>query len=283
MNFLYSSARIYEDMIKLAILDMYNGETNLGLKSITDLLDQRFASIRYEVFDVRLALELPDLSFDVYVSTGGPGHPLDGEEKWGGAYYELVDSLIAHNQRSHQKKHVFFICHSFQIVCNYLNVGKIVRRPRESFGLFPVRKTAEGDADHIFKYLPNTFCAADFRKFQVIRPDFRRIEELDAEILAIEHESRLPHSDPALMAFKLGDEMYGTQFHPEAYPEGMLSHFSDPSRREQIITDRGATVYEAMLIQLRDPLKLSLTYEMVLPQFLKSAIKALSSALVPVE
>ena len=137
--------------------------------------------------------------------------------------------------------------------------------------------------DRIFEYLPNPFCAADFRKFQVQNPNFERISELGVEILAIEHESRLPHSDPALMAFKLGEEIYATQFHPEAYPEGMLSHITEPARREQIILDHGATVYEAMLFQLRDPLKLSLTYEKVLPQFLKSAIKALSSALVSAE
>lgn len=270
-------------MTKLAILDMYNGETNLGLKSITDLIDQRFASIHYEVFDVRASLQIPDLSFDIYISTGGPGHPLEDEDKWGPAYYNLVDRLISHNQAAERKKYVFFICHSFQIACQYLSFGKIKRRPRESFGLFPVRTTAEGSLDPLFKYLPNPFCAADFRKFQVLKPDFGKIEELNASILAIEHESRLPHSDPALMAFKIGNEIYGTQFHPEAYPEGMLAHFSEHSRREQIITDRGATVYEAMLFQLRDPLKLSLTYEKVLPQFLRTAVKALSSALITVE
>ena len=270
-------------MTKLAVLDMYNGETNLGLKSITDLLDQRFGNIHYQVFDVRAGLELPDLSFDIFISTGGPGHPLEDEDKWGPSYYALVDRLISHNQSNDQKKYLFFICHSFQIACHFLRLGKILRRPRESFGLFPVRKTEEGGRDHIFQYLPNPFCAADFRKYQILKPDFNRIEQLGVEILAIEHESRLPHSDPALMAFKMGDEIYGTQFHPEAYPEGMLSHISDHTRREQIITDHGATTYEAMMFQLRDPLKLSLTYEKVLPQFLKTAVKALSSTLIPVE
>ena len=127
-------------MIKLAVLDMYNGETNLGLKSITDLLTQRFSGVHYEIFDVRKELEIPDLSFDLYISTGGPGHPLEDEDKWGPQYYALLDQLISHNQVNSQKKYLFFICHSFQIACHYLRLGKISRRPRESFGLFPVRK-----------------------------------------------------------------------------------------------------------------------------------------------
>ena len=269
--------------MKVALLDLYNGESNLGRQSITDLLDQRFRHLDYTIYDVRQDLQVPDLSYDIYISTGGPGHPLDGVENWGAGYFQLLDALIEHNQKNTVKKHIFFICHSFQIACHHLGLGKISRRPRPSFGIFPVRKTEEGRTDQIFKYIPNPFCAADFRKYQVLEPNFTRLAELGGEILAIEHESRLPHTASALMAFRIGETIYGTQFHPEAYPEGMLKHISDPNRRTQIIEDHGSTAYESMLFQLRDPIKLTLTYEKVLPQFLKSAVSKLSSAALPVE
>ncbi len=271
-------------MLKLAVIDMYNNESNLGLKSITDLLDSRFADISYSVFNLRGEMQLPDLSFDIYISTGGPGHPLDGVEDWGRPYFDLLDDLVAHNRSSWRQKLVFFICHSYQIACHHFGLGKITRRPRESFGIFPVRKTLEGRTDHLFQYLPDPFYAADFRKYQVTRPNFDRLGDLQAEILAIEHEARLPHSPAAIMAFRLGTSIYGTQFHPEAYPEGMYEHIMKPDRRTQIIEDHGATVYEEMLFHLRDPIKLNLTYQKILPQFLQFARKTLySTSSLPVD
>ncbi len=269
--------------MRIAVLDMNNGEPNLGLKSITDLLDQRFSYADYQVFDVRQHRQVPDLNYDIYISSGGPGHPMDGSAQWGPAYFDLCDALRHHNEVHEDKKHVFFICHSFQIACAHYGIGKISRRPRPSFGLFPARQTEEGFKDPIFRELPNPFCIADFRRYQVLKPNFDRLEAINGEILAIEHEARLPHTSSALMAFRIGECIYGAQFHPEAYPEGMLRHITEADRREQIIEDHGATVYEAMMVQLRDPTKLTLTYEKVLPEFLKSAIKRLSSSVVPVQ
>ena len=268
--------------MRLAILDMYNGETNLGLKSIIDLVSRRFPQLTYEVFDVRQKQQIPDLSFDIFISSGGPNHPLHGEELWGEEYFRLLDQLYHHNSSQPDKKFAFFICHSFQIACHHFGIGKVIRRPRESFGIFPIRKTEAGIHDPLFQYLPDPFYAADFRKYQIIRPNFERIQALGCRVLAIEHEAaRLPHSEPALMAFRLGETMLGTQFHPEAYPEGMLKHFSQPDRRIQIIETHGATVYESMLFHLRDPIKLNFTHEKVLPEFLRFAVKSISSRLVP--
>ena len=115
------------------------------------------------------------------------------------------------------------------------------------------------------------------------KPNLGRLKELDAEILAIEHEGRLPHSDPAIMAFRIGEAIYGTQFHPEAYPKGMLAHFMKPKRRDKIVKHHGAVAFDEMMFHLRDPIKLTLTYEKVLPEFLKFASKALYSTQVPVE
>ena len=67
--------------VRMAILDMNNNVENMGIASIQRIAD-RFAVIDYEVFDVRYKREIPGLDFDIYISSGGPGDPLDGDGVW---------------------------------------------------------------------------------------------------------------------------------------------------------------------------------------------------------
>ena len=69
--------------LRIAILDLYEGQANQGMRCIRELLNQ-YAEIHHldfhwEEFDVRLEKQVPDLSFDIYISSGGPGSPLDSE------------------------------------------------------------------------------------------------------------------------------------------------------------------------------------------------------------
>ncbi|RLD22265.1 MAG: hypothetical protein DRI69_01690 [Bacteroidetes bacterium] len=99
--------------IRAAILDLYNGTENLGMASIKHLVEGSGIT-EYDVYDVRLKNEVPDLSYDVYISTGGPGNPLEVEDVWGVPFFNFLDKLWAYNHthRDHPK-HVLFICHSF--------------------------------------------------------------------------------------------------------------------------------------------------------------------------
>src|SRR5687768_4177561 len=100
--------------VKMAILDMNNNQENLGIASIKRIAD-RFAIIDYDVFDVRYRKEVPGMEYDIYISSGGPGDPLEVEGGWEKEYYGLMDRLWQHNQFSEDKKYVFFVCHSFQM------------------------------------------------------------------------------------------------------------------------------------------------------------------------
>ena len=95
----------------------------------------RFAVIDYEVFDVRYKREIPGLDFDIYISSGGPGDPLDGDGVWDKEYFDLMDQLWEHNKNHAEKKFVFFVCHSFQMICHHMGIGTISLRRKESFGL----------------------------------------------------------------------------------------------------------------------------------------------------
>src|SRR5690242_15706565 len=77
-----------------------------------------------------------------------------------------------------EKKYVYVICHSSQMMCHHLGIGKATLREKESFGIVPVDKTDAGQEDPLFIELNNPFYGADFRKYEVITPDQNKIREL---------------------------------------------------------------------------------------------------------
>src|ERR1700712_3947200 len=88
--------------IKVAILDLYDGIANEGMRGFRDILDRykvkNGLNLSYELFDVRKKAEVPDTGFDIYISSGGPGSPLDSEgSEWEKKYFQLVDQLEDHN------------------------------------------------------------------------------------------------------------------------------------------------------------------------------------------
>jgi GMP synthase-like glutamine amidotransferase len=271
-----------ERNIRVAILDLNNNVVNRGIPYIKHMVES--FGLPYDVFDIRHQLEIPDLSYDIYISSGGPGSPFDFEGGWNNAYFNLIDKIWKHNNDPsvEKKKYVFFICHSFQLACQYFKIGDITKRKSKSFGTFPCVKTEGGKHEEYFQGLPNPFWIADFRDFQVINPDYNYLKINNFEILAL--EKKRPHVDlpRAIMAIRFSDEMLGTQFHPEADAEGMLTYFQEPERRAHIIQEHGIAKYEQMLEDLEDASKIDLTHKTILPAFLKDAVENLKGEFINV-
>lgn len=268
-------------MFKIAILDLYEGTPNMGMKCIQQLINAFAAeyeiAIAYDIFDVRGNAEVPGLDYDAYISSGGPGSPLESEGSlWESRYFALMDGLLAHNATMPDKKHVFLICHSFQLFCRYYGVGEISKRVKPSFGIYSVNKTDAGNQDPFFAGLDEPFWIADFRLFQVTRPNFQRLEAWNGELLAMEKDRPHVPLDRALMAVRFTPEIFGTQFHPEADPEGMLFWFQQDEKRDQIIDEHGMEKYYDMLEHLGDPDKIATTMSTVIPNFLAQATGVLA-------
>ena len=270
--------------IKVAVLDLYDGEPNQGIRALSELLlahDGRLHNrpLEFDHFETRLQAELPDLSYDIYISSGGPGSPYDGEGKrWERSYFSWIDEVWNHNERMRRQssndspKHVLFICHSFQLMCRHFGLASVVKRHSPSFGIFRVNQTDAGKSDALFVDLKNPFYAADFRSWQVIQPDSARIEELGAQVIALEKIRRHVPYERAAMGIRVSPEMVGVQFHPEADPPGMLVHFQMKTHREEIIRKHGKEKYTQIIDRLNDPSFLAHTYDRVVPNFLKSAV-----------
>ena len=100
--------------IKAAVIDLYNNEENQGMRCIQDLLkeaDQRnekTGGLDFKIYDSRYKGEVPGLKYDIYISSGGPGNPFDGEgTKWEKEYFKLLDKIVAHNQNGNPGKNMF--------------------------------------------------------------------------------------------------------------------------------------------------------------------------------
>ena len=270
--------------IKVAIIDLYNGHPNQGMRCFQDILDkyrtQNQLDLSYQVFNLRGNNEIPGLGFDIYISSGGPGSPLDSEGSvWETLYFELVENIQKHNNSDHpQKKHVLFVCHSFQLMCRYYGLGKVNQRHSPSFGILPVHQTENAQIDPVFAGLPEPFYAVDSRSWQVIEPNADRFEAIGATILAIEKER--PHLDweRCLMSVRFSEYFVGTQFHPEADPEGMRLRLLEPERKKETIAEHGEHKYDEMLERLNDPDKLLLTQNTMIPNFLNQALLTFQEA-----
>lgn len=262
---------------RLAILDLYDGSPNQGMRCIREIATACGPELSYEIFDVRGRGQVPDLDFDVYISSGGPGDPRKSGADWEPAYYQWLDEICNWNQTYSDKKPVLFICHSFQMAVEHFGLAEVCPRRKMSFGTYPVHLTDEGQDDRLFADLPTPFWAADFRRFQVIQPDDERIADFGAKILAM--EKIRPHVDleRAVMAIRFSPDLIGVQFHPEADPEGMLAHFLTPEIKAEVIDEHGEEKWEQMMYDLADVEKLHLTHDTIVPDFLRGVLKRRSA------
>lgn len=261
---------------------MYNGEDNRGIPMLTGILKGFANDLVFERFDVRAQHQVPGLDFDIYIFSGGPGDPLEDDKPWVAPFYQLIESLWGHNRNAEligqSKKYVFFICHSFQIACHCFGLGKVTQRRQMSFGTYPVHKTHDGKEEPIFLPLSDPFYIADFRRYQVVQPNKSRLQQMGAHILCLEKLRPHVHDERAIMAIRFSPEMIGTQFHPEANPEGMLTHFMQPERHEAVVKEHGEARYQRMIRDLANPHKIRLTFDTVIPTFLSHSIRALKLA-----
>jgi len=259
-------------LVRVAILDMYQGYKNMGLQNILDILDLQILPIYKEVFDVRGECKVPSLDFDIYISTGGPGSPLEGDGVWDKEYFELIDQIWEWNRKKSKKKYVFFICHSFQMICHHFNLGALTKRKSTSFGIFPMHKTEAGLADPVLAKLPDPFYAADTRDWQIIQPNLEVFEAFGAKILCLEKKREHVEYERAIMAVRLSNEFFGTQFHPEADVIAMADNYKNPEKYQKAVELYGEQKVNQTIQDLHDPYKISLTNRIMLPTFLKLCI-----------
>jgi homoserine O-succinyltransferase/O-acetyltransferase len=271
--------------IRIAILDLNDGKPNQGMRCIREIVNQYSDSssmdITWDEFDVRVKQEVPDMSYDIFISSGGPGSPLesigsDWEKTYFGWLYQ-VEKWNA-NEANITKKHVFFICHSYQLACRHYNIGNVCARKSTAFGVFPIHLLRDGKEEVIFEGLNDPFYAVDSRDYQVTEPNHNQIRQMGGAILAIEKERPHVPLERAIMAVRFNDYMIGTQFHPEADAIGMSMHLQTEDKKKTVIDNYGFEKWQSMIEHLNDPEKIMWTYAHILPNFLNIATGSMAMA-----
>jgi GMP synthase-like glutamine amidotransferase len=266
-------------LIKIAVLDLYEGFPNQGMRCIQEIVEHWASSNQitytYHTYNVRQDLLVPDTSYDMYISSGGPGSPLESEgEPWDNLYMDWLKKIENWNNslEQNQKKHVFFICHSFQLACRYYGIGEVCKRKSTSFGVFPIHRMQEGKNETVFEGMNDPFYAVDSRDYQVIAPNHQKLRQLGGQILAIEkHRPHVPY-ERAIMSIRFSDYFIGTQFHPEADATGMSMYLQREDKKAGVIENHGEAKWQSMVEQLQDPEKIMWTNKKILPNFLNLAI-----------
>ncbi len=260
--------------IKLALLDMNNNHVNQGMRNINEISmafqQQSEDHVEIKIFDVRFKNEMPNIEdFDIFISSGGPGTPHREGYEWEQKFADFLDGIWEHNKNSDHKKFLFLICHSFQLASIHWKLGNICKRKSYSFGVMPVHKTDEGEQDFLLKNLPDPFYAVDSRAYQFIEPNMDLMDEMGMKIVALEKIRPHINLERAVMAIRFSDEIFGTQFHPEADPDGMMTNLEDDTNRAAMIENFGVEKFLETVDRLNDEDKIVLTQKEILPRFLK--------------
>ncbi|UKB81655.1 type 1 glutamine amidotransferase [Chryseobacterium sp. MEBOG07] len=264
--------------IRIALLDMNNNHVNQGFRNIKEISEafqqNSEENVVIKTFDVRFKDEMPEIGdFDIFISSGGPGDPHREGLAWEDRFAHFLDAVFEHNQYSEDKKYLFLICHSFQLASIHWKLGNICKRKSYSFGVMPVHKSEEGREEFLFKNLKDPFYAVDSRAYQFIEPDHDRLEELGMTVMAIEKFRPHINLERAVMAVRFSNEIFGTQFHPEANPESLIENLKDKKNREAMIENFGMEKYLETMDRIDDEDKIILTRNQILPRFLQFAKK----------
>ena len=262
--------------IRVAVLDMYNGEPNQGMRCIIDIINRFNQMVTFQIFDVRGKNEFPDIKkFDIYISTGGPGNPLEGDGNWDLKWYDFIEQLWQWNKEQKTKKHILFICHSFQMACHHFGLATLNKRKSTSFGVMTIHKTEDGTTDPVLEGLQNPFYAIDSRDYQVVQPKLSIFKKKGAQIIALEKIRTHREYERAIMGVRFSNEFIGLQFHPEADALSFVANLKSKEKRENIIAMKGKTKFRDMLEDLLDEDKIYKTNETIIPNFLRIAINDL--------
>ena len=261
--------------IKIAILDLNNGLVNQGMRCLKDLIASWeltvLNSIEITVFEIRQKCEIPNLDFDIYLSSGGPGTPLPEEDgNWASSYSNWIKSVEQWNDNAlnKQKKYVFFICHSFQLACRYYKIGEINKRKSTAFGIFPCHIIHNNYNDPIFKNMPDPFYIVDSRDFQVIERHEIYTRRNKIKILALEKERPNIPLARAIMSIRFNEYFVGTQFHPEADERSISYYLQQDEKKQLIIKNHGLDKWHTMSRLIKEEDKIKYTNHHLIPNFL---------------
>jgi homoserine O-succinyltransferase/O-acetyltransferase len=272
--------------LRLCLVDMNNAHINQAMRCLRGLAATFFE--RVELHNPGIACELVEVSprdtnhpvprdCDLYLSSGGPGSPFDGDGMaWADDYGRFSETVVDSAARGGEgQQAVFAICYSFEMVIRHFKLAHIAPRSERKFGVMPIYTTAEGQRHPLFAPFGDRLFAFEHRNWEAIDLDEARLRSLGGTLLARESRDGVSKGR-ALLALEVAPGIEAVQFHPEADRPGVMNWVARPEQAAAFKATYGEMTYQAMLRTLDDPRRLARTYALVIPGWLSRRFNELA-------
>jgi len=226
--------------LRLCIVDMNNAHVNQAMRCLRGLVSNFFEHVRAANPD--LVCEKVEVSprdtndpvprdCDLYVSSGGPGSPFDGDGQiWSEDYGEFCDGVMdAASAGGADQRALFAICYSFEMVVRHLKLAHIGPRAERKFGVMPIYTTTEGQRHPLLAAFGDRLFAFEHRNWEAIELDEARLRSLGGRLLARESRDGVSKGR-AILALEAGPGIETVQFHPEADRPGVMNWVARPEQ-----------------------------------------------------
>ncbi len=268
--------------LRVGIVDMNAGHANQAIRCLGVILDQferrvvaKNPSLRMTRVHVspRDKTEEPPHDCHLYLCSGGPGSPYDGDgEDWVDDFGDLLDHVVDENVRTMTDgvghgPGLFAVCYSFEMAVRHFELADLRPRASRKFGVMPIYTTGDGLAHPLFEAFGDRLFAFEHRNWEAVDLDESALARNGGVLLARESRDGVSKGE-ALMGFDFAPGIEGVQFHPEADRPGVMAWVARPDQAAAFKEAYGITTYERMLKTLDDPMRLARTFALMIPGFL---------------
>jgi GMP synthase-like glutamine amidotransferase len=266
---------------------MNNAHVNQAMRCLRGIATSFFAHVARH--NPQLPCELVEVSprdtnnpvprdCDLYVSSGGPGSPFDGDgQPWADDYGRFADHVVeGATAGGERQKALFAICYSFEMVVRHYTLAQIGPRAERKFGVMPIYTTPEGQRHPLLAAFGDRLFAFEHRNWEAIELDEGRLRALGGKLLARESRDGVSKGR-ALLALDVARGIEAVQFHPEADRPGVMNWVARPEQAAAFKAVYGEVTYQAMLRTLDDPRRLARTFALVIPGWLVRQFNSLAA------
>lgn len=266
---------------------MNDGHVNQAMRCLRSLVTRFFRHVH--VYNPDLDCRLTEVSprntndpipdADLYLSSGGPGSPYDGDgQPWAEEYGRFADSIVESNQvGGADARGLFAICYSFEMVVRHFRVAEVAPRAERKFGVMPVYMTPEGQKHALLEAFGDRLFAFEHRNWEAIDIDASALKRLGGSVLAQESRDGVSKGR-AILGLDVAPGIEAVQFHPEADRPGVLNWVARPDQAAAFKAVYGELTYKAMLRTLDDPRRLARTYALLIPGWMVRRFNQLAPA-----
>jgi homoserine O-succinyltransferase len=273
--------------LRMCIVDMNDGHENQAIRCFRLICTEFHKHARRWNPDLELQLshvsvrdknERPPRDCDLYVSSGGPGSPYDGDGKpWVQSYYSFLDEVAEDNVRRGPKaKALFGVCYSYEMIVRHFALATMAPRATRKFGVMPVYTTREGRDHPLLAPFGDRLFAFEHRNWEAIDLDARKLAALGGQLLARESREGQDDKGLAILGLDACPGIETVQFHPEADRAGVVAWVRRPDQAAAFREAYGDETYERMIKTLDDPSRIARTFSMLIPGWMVRKFNAMA-------